>query len=69
MDDNPPKPGLSAKFCGACWMCRYTRSCKKPNLFYRFCRMLQMICPNCHVANRELGQNFQQSRHFGGEHS
>jgi hypothetical protein len=64
MQEHEESGGMSVKVCGMCWMCRYTRKCRRPTLLYRVCRLIQAFCPCCQVANHQLGEDFQRSRRF-----
>ena len=64
MSSETNKPSDAVKHCAECPVCKYTRKCKKRNIFYSFCRLLEKICPNCRAVNKELNRDFQKSGHF-----
>ncbi len=52
------------KFCENCWLCKYTRGCKKNSFSYRLARLIQKLCPPCYLANKKLQKNYQKSEFF-----
>jgi hypothetical protein len=61
------KESFWVKVCAECPLCRYTRACKELGVKYYFYRVLELLCPCCHLANRQLGKNFQKSRVIKGK--
>ncbi len=64
MDKNANETSFSVKLCADCWVCKYTRNCKKPNMLYYICRGVEKICPWCFLANRKLKKDFQKSNYL-----
>jgi hypothetical protein len=64
MDTDISKTSNAVKFCTECWICKYTRNCKKRNVLYYICRLAQKICPCCYIANKRLKKGYQKSRYF-----
>ncbi|MFH1504598.1 MAG: hypothetical protein ABIH08_04350 [Candidatus Omnitrophota bacterium] len=64
MNKNMKKDSDAIRLCAECRICSYTRNCKKKNIFYYTCRLLEKICPLCHRANRKLKKDFQKSRFY-----
>ncbi len=64
MNKNTNKTDNAVKLCAECWICKYTRNCKKRNVLYYIYRLVEKICPCCYMANKKLKKDFQKSRYF-----
>ena len=64
MNEDTDKTSTAVKGCAGCPICTYTRDCKKRNVRYHMYRLVEKLCPNCRMANKELKKDFQKSRYF-----